>query len=127
MLAVFRRRHGRTLRHKVIGNDVAVTADTMGHSISSGKSEVKLAVLQDPGLMAFLFASGYAKAARIRHLKGGRQDGNKDNWLSCWHVEGNTDIHVPGKGTRRYHYDFTVYRRADNGRCELYDLQLAQE
>lgn len=29
---------------------------------------------------------------------------------------------IPGKGTRAVHYDFTVYRRADNGKCALYDL-----
>ena len=134
-------RGGGRLRHDALG-DVEVREETMGHSVSTGNSAVKAAVLMDPGTLRLLFRAGRAEPGHIRlaepdgtEIRDGkavprwRRDWIKDNWDACWHVRGSALLDVPGRGSRSYRYDFTVYRRADSmaqGRrvLVLYDLSM---
>lgn len=125
LYGVYVQNGGGKLRHEGIG-DVAVLPDSMGHSVSSGNTKIKASILTDPDVMGKLFRAGRSVPAHIRHADVTGQsweiDHNKDNWQECWHVRGKAILAIPGKGTRTVHYDFTVYRRADNGKCALYDL-----
>ena len=104
------------MRHSGIGA-VAVKRSSMGHSLSSGISRAKAAVLMSPKALQSMFAAGSARKEPIRKLKKGKPDKNKDGWLECWHVRGNAKI--DGK---MQNYDFTVVKKA--GGFELYDFKI---
>jgi hypothetical protein len=116
LLDTYQARGGKGLRHGgLVG--VAVSRNSMAHSMSPSVSGAKAAVLMSPKLMQSLFGAGHARQEPVRKKKKGKIDKNKVGWLECWHVTGNARI----DGVMR-RYDFTVAKKA--GGFELYDLKM---
>ena len=95
------------------------------HSLANAhkKSMEDLAtVFLNPEAMRHMFQSGTALSSPVLRKKWGRIVGRKMAWLECWHVKGKYRI---GKHSREY--DFTLYKRKENGTTRIVPCNLKVE
>ena len=100
----------------------------MGHCCKGITSE-KVSVLCDRQVLNAMFRAGTARQERVvfvdkEKLKAGKFqiDNNKLNWQECWHVTGKATINGVRCG-----YDFTVIKRFNDRKFEVYDLMMDEK